>query len=146
MGNFPPNQSTGVFTFIGLIAVLFFVFQIVQANRLPGESQAESTLGERDTFLAATAVVPEPSDPEQRGTEEARIFPGFENLPTLNDNSLAPNPIPLTYQAKSPLHTFQIHQVSRGETPNLIADQYGISAEMDPGRLSPGALYRWIAP
>lgn len=50
-------------------------------------------------------------------------------LPVINDSSLAPLPNPRTYQTKQPAHNFQMHEVARGETPNLIADQYGISAD-----------------
>ncbi len=50
-------------------------------------------------------------------------------LPVINDSSLAPVPNPRTYQTKLPAHNFQMHEVARGETPNIIADQYGISAD-----------------
>lgn len=50
-------------------------------------------------------------------------------LPVINDNTLAPLPNPHTYQTKPPAHDFQMHEVARGETPNIIADKYGISAD-----------------
>lgn len=65
--------------------------------------------------MAATAV---PPTPLPQGP-----------LPVINDSSLAPLPNPRTYQTKPPAHEFQMHEVARGETPNIIAGQYGISAE-----------------
>lgn len=50
-------------------------------------------------------------------------------LPLLHDPSLAPLPNPRTYQAKPPEHNFQRHLVSDLDTPNSIAEQYGISAD-----------------
>jgi LysM repeat protein len=65
--------------------------------------------------LAETAVTPTPLP--QRP------------LPIISDSSLAPLPNPRTYQIKLPVHNFQMHEIARGETPNIIAGQYGISAE-----------------
>ncbi len=50
-------------------------------------------------------------------------------LPVFYDTNLAPAPNPRTYQAKPPVHNFQIHVVSELDTPNSIAQQYGITAD-----------------
>jgi len=50
-------------------------------------------------------------------------------LPVLNDTSLAPIPNPHTYQAKMPTHNFKIHVVTEFDTPNSIAQEYGITAD-----------------
>ncbi|MCP4415451.1 MAG: M23 family metallopeptidase, partial [Chloroflexi bacterium] len=57
--------------------------------------------------------------------------PTFEDqeLPVLNDNSLAPAPNPHTFEGTVPEHQFATHTVVRGETPNGIADRYGIQTE-----------------
>lgn len=51
-----------------------------------------------------------------------------EPLPVLQDNSLAPATNPHTYQIKMPAHNFQTHVVTDLDTPNSIAEQYGISS------------------
>lgn len=53
----------------------------------------------------------------------------FTSAPIITDTNLAPAPNPHTYQARQPAHSFTIHVVERGETPNRIADQHGISPE-----------------
>lgn len=55
--------------------------------------------------------------------------PSFTSAPIITDTNLAPALNPHTYQAKQPAHNFTIHVVERGETPNIIADQHGISPE-----------------
>lgn len=50
------------------------------------------------------------------------------SLPIINDSSLNPLPNPRTYKTIPPAHNFQMHEIARGETPNIIASQYGISA------------------
>ncbi len=49
-------------------------------------------------------------------------------LPVVSDNSLSPLPNPHTFQAQPPSHQFETYIVERGDTPNKIADQFGISA------------------
>ncbi len=50
-------------------------------------------------------------------------------LPVLSDNSLAPAPIPETFQGKRPQHQFETYIVERGDTPSGIAYQFGITTE-----------------
>lgn len=62
------------------------------------------------------------------GTPDPRQFSAGA-LPIPDDNSLAPAPNPLTFEGKLPQHEFVTHTVVRGETPNGIAEQYGIQPE-----------------
>ena len=62
---------------------------------------------------------PDTSDPLQFGAGD---------LPVLDDSSLAPAPNPRTFVGKLPEHEFITHTVVRGETPNGIAEKYGIQA------------------
>ena len=83
------------------------------------------------TVPVATAVSTQPSIAEA-GVALTAVPPTplpQGPLPIVNDNSLAPLPNPRTYQTKLPVHNFQMHEVARGETPNIIADKYGISAD-----------------
>jgi LysM repeat protein len=50
-------------------------------------------------------------------------------LPIISDNSLRAAPNPFTYQGKLPEHAFQTYVVLRGDTPNSIADKFGIKTE-----------------
>ncbi|MCA9919664.1 MAG: LysM peptidoglycan-binding domain-containing protein, partial [Anaerolineales bacterium] len=65
---------------------------------------------------------------EPEATSDPLLF-GTSELPILDDSSLAPAPNPRTYEGKLPQHEFITHTVVRGETPNGIADKYGIEAE-----------------
>ena len=51
------------------------------------------------------------------------------DLPIINDSGLIPAPVPYTFEGKTPQHQFQTYVVQRGDTPNGIADQFGINAE-----------------
>ena len=81
--------------------------------------------GEVDTAVSLTTstepdATPNTTDPLQFGAGD---------LPVLDDNSLAPAPNPRTFEGKLPHHEFITHTVVRGETPNGIAESYGIEPE-----------------
>ena len=82
-------------------------------------------------LVVSTAVSTQP--PVAEVQTEATAVPPTQIpqgvLPVINDNSLAPLPNPRTYHTKLPAHNFQMHEVAEGETPNIIADKYGISAD-----------------
>ena len=51
------------------------------------------------------------------------------DLPVLNDIGIAPQPNPHTYEGELPSHEFETYTVERGDTPGLIAEQFGIAVE-----------------
>jgi murein DD-endopeptidase MepM/ murein hydrolase activator NlpD len=51
------------------------------------------------------------------------------DLPVIAGSSLDPNLDPHTYQGQQPEHTFQTYVVERGDTPNSIAERFGINTE-----------------
>lgn len=88
-------------------------------------------VGGRTQGVAVSTAVSTPApiaEETVEGTAVPTLLPQGP-LPVINDSSLAPLPNPLTYQTKLPAHNFQMHEVARGETPNIIANQYGISAD-----------------
>jgi murein DD-endopeptidase MepM/ murein hydrolase activator NlpD len=86
-----------------------------------------------ETELAAATAVPTPVSLAADLLSQTEIVTPTlvpqGSLPVINDDTLAPLPNPRTYQTKPPEHNFQMHEVARGETPNIIASQYGISAD-----------------
>jgi LysM repeat protein len=50
-------------------------------------------------------------------------------LPILTDMSLAPASNPFTFQGKLPSHQFETYVVERGDTPDGIAQKFGIESE-----------------
>jgi LysM repeat protein len=50
------------------------------------------------------------------------------NLPVIQDAGLSPAANPHTFQGKQPEHQFQTYVVERGDTPNGIAEKFGIQA------------------
>ncbi len=67
-----------------------------------------------------------------RERSEDKTQPGdlqAEPLPIISDKTLAPAPVPGTYQGKKPFHEFDIYTVERGDTPSGIAYQFGIKTE-----------------
>lgn len=49
-------------------------------------------------------------------------------LPVIQDTSLSPNANPVTFVGKLPEHQLETYVVQRGDTPNGIADKFGIQA------------------
>lgn len=115
--------------FIGHIALLILggAFFLVWRAGLVPQSQRETAV-----------IFPTPTIEPLTGaeTEETVILlptavsqTDLSTIPILQDNSLAPLPNPQTYQGNQPSHSFQRYVVERGDTPNIIADRFGISAE-----------------
>ncbi len=80
-----------------------------------------------------TAVSPPPSI-EAEATPISTPVPvetavSVTSLAVRNDVSLIPAPNPRTYTARMPEHNFQTHIITPSDTPNSIAEQYGISSE-----------------
>lgn len=50
------------------------------------------------------------------------------NAPVLVDVALAPAAVPHTFIGRKPEHEFVVYRVERGDTPNGIADKFGIQA------------------
>ena len=76
---------------------------------------------------SAEPIIESSLSPTPLPTAVSKFAPG--SIPILQDNSLAPLPNPLTYQGQEPTHDFQTYIVKRGDTPNIIASRFGISAE-----------------
>jgi len=115
------QENSNLFRRLGghlvLFAVAIFLF-VGWRSGLTGQLTAESIPDE-------TAV---PDSPLATATP-ATSLDFDEELPVINDSSLAPAPNPHTYEGRVPEHTFVTHVVERGETPRGIAEQYGIQPE-----------------
>lgn len=59
------------------------------------------------------------------------VTPGLQgtDLPVISDESLAPAPDPYTFQNELPQHDLTTYVVERGDTPNAIAERFGIQPE-----------------
>lgn len=118
-----------VMILLGLAAIGFFLFQIMTAD----SGRVAQVANEEAEPVAGAAAVFEEEAVEEAAVEAVQdvgeTAVSLSTLPTVGDNTLSPLPNPRTYQAKLPAHNFQTHTVARGETPNIIADQYEISAE-----------------
>ncbi len=53
----------------------------------------------------------------------------LDALPVISDTALSPAVNPQTYQGTLPHHDFQTYIVKRGDTPNGIAEKFGIAPE-----------------
>ncbi len=82
--------------------------------------------GETAVFSLFT---PTPAAATPEATAEAVTPLLLAPLPVISDNSLAPAPNPRTFQAKLPALNFQTYTVEAGDTPNRIAEKFGISAD-----------------
>ena len=51
-----------------------------------------------------------------------------QDVPVIVDEAISPDAVPLTFVGKKPEHDLQIYRVERGDTPNGIADKFGIQA------------------
>lgn len=53
----------------------------------------------------------------------------LSDIPVIPNDSLMPNPNPFTFENTDPTHNFNTYVVKRGDTPNGIAERFGIKPE-----------------
>ena len=84
-------------------------------------------LGAADGTESATGVTNEPAASAAVDTAVGDLSPAAD-APVLVDVALAPAAIPQTFVGRKPDHQLQVYRVERGDTPNGIADKFGIQA------------------
>jgi LysM repeat protein len=77
----------------------------------------------------ATAATPaSPAGVVEQAVTGIDVVEAAADAPVLVDVALAPASVPLTFVGRKPEHQLQIYRVERGDTPNGIADKFGIQA------------------
>ncbi|MCP4359568.1 MAG: peptidoglycan DD-metalloendopeptidase family protein [Chloroflexi bacterium] len=117
------QRFSGYLVLVAGILLLFLAGQLFEV----GNRSADETV----TVPALSTNTPDGLSISSPVTETVQLDTAASTFPLSvhHDTSLAPAPNPRTYQAKMPTHNFQIHIVTDLDTPNSIADQYGISAD-----------------
>lgn len=120
MNKFGPiwRRWQGQFVIVGIALLILLIWRF--GLRPSIVAVAEGVEVDTAVSLTATSEPDVTPDPLQFGTGD---------LPVLDDSSLAPAPNPRTFEGKLPSHEFITHTVVRGETPNGIAERYGIEPE-----------------
>lgn len=114
--------------YIFLSAVVLLLLAGSFWARVGGE---ETAVSDPSAAVLQVTAVPQVSEAELQsqplsGEVNTAVL---QNVAVINDVSLIPAPDPHTYAAQMPTHNFQTHVVSEFDTPNSIAEQYGISSE-----------------
>ncbi|MFQ5420414.1 MAG: peptidoglycan DD-metalloendopeptidase family protein [Anaerolineae bacterium] len=99
------------------------LFLLVTAVLLWGWQSSQATAADGEPLAMATAVTPDGA------TETSSVGGTAVDIPILSDNSLAPIPVPHTFQGQQPQISYDTYLVQRGDTPTSIAEAYGISPE-----------------
>jgi murein DD-endopeptidase MepM/ murein hydrolase activator NlpD len=126
----------------GYLVLLIGAIMLViggQTTWASGWLSAPTTAVTADTDALLVAVVPLVSENDGEIVSQAETFGPTPDilaqtvanhpLPVIQESSLAPAPNPHTLQITPPNHNFQTYVVERGDTPNIIAAKYDISAE-----------------
>jgi murein DD-endopeptidase MepM/ murein hydrolase activator NlpD len=105
-----------------------------EANALPAVTTGISLSTEENSpsDMPAVAAAEESELPDELATPVTDILAqtvANQPLPVIQESSLAPAPNPRTFQTTPPNHNFQTYVVERGDTPNIIASKFDISAE-----------------
>ncbi|MBP6473214.1 MAG: M23 family metallopeptidase [Chloroflexi bacterium] len=116
------ERGGGYVVLLIVTAVLFFGWRTGLVGGL-GETEGQTAVTTppslaTDSFTAANAADQQPAFDFATG-----------DLPVISDGSLDPNPNPHTFQGERPAHAFQTYVVKRGDTPNGIAERFGIKTE-----------------
>jgi len=107
----------------GYVILLLAAFLLLLGWRSSlAESSADPSAEANSTLAGALETTRQPvtTDGEQLA---------LDALPVISDTAISPDAIPQTYQGSLPQHEFQTYTVQRGDTPNAIADMFGIAPE-----------------
>lgn len=120
-------QKGGGYLVILVVGILlFFGWRIGLAN-----NQGEG-VGDGETAVSSATSSPQ-STPNGTPVGSSDGIPLYDfstgDVPVFNDTGIAPQPNPHTYEGKLPYHEFETYTVERGDTPGLIAEQFGIAVE-----------------
>lgn len=108
---------------LGVIAVLLLLgYRGVVSSQATDNTDPNAGT---DITTAGSGPVSEGASLEQPSTLPIVAVAG---LPVTRNTSLSPNAVPETFQGKKPEHDFEVYRVVRGDTPNGIADKFGIQA------------------
>ncbi len=110
-----------------LIAVILILFVGWRAG-LIGRGAEDDGVGETAVTATSSPAANIGGASSTSIVESANDYTRGE-LPVISDSSLSPALNPVTYQGKKPEHSFQTYVVQRGDTPNIIADKFGIKTE-----------------
>lgn len=105
---------------LGVGVLLLLIVGWVQTRAANG---GEAGLGETAVSPTTRPQTPDESQAESESPSQ------LEGIPLVSDNTLAPEPNPLTFQNSVPTHNFTTYVVERGDTPTSIADSFGIEPE-----------------
>ncbi len=120
------NEIIDILKRFGLYAVVVItaVFILLSfQNEQPETSSVQNTTPNNENSDTSDIIQIPIIEPD----EDERIILG--EIPVYTDEVLSPNADPSTYQGALPEHRFETYIVQRGDTPNGIADKFGISAE-----------------
>ncbi len=119
-------QKGGGYLVILVVAILiFFGWRIGLADNGVVEGDGGETAVSTSTSSQST-----PDGTTAINSDQAPLYDfSTGDLPVLSDTGLAPQPNPHTYQGTLPHHEFETYTVERGDTPGLIAEQFGIAVE-----------------
>lgn len=114
-------RLAGYATLILLAAVLLLGFRgAVSSDSTTADEPADPLAMAETTALEGEAV----------SLEDGSTLPvvAVAGLPVIQDTSLSPNANPVTFVGKTPEHQLETYVVQRGDTPNGIAEKFGIQA------------------
>lgn len=118
----------------GSLLLFLLAILLLWAGWRIGQSAAAAESAQT-AVLAGTPGAPQPGEGtpfvlqvDPQSPSAAAVYADGE-LPLVPNTSLSPNPVPLTFQGQLPQHTLQTYVVERGDTPNGIADKFGIQPE-----------------
>jgi LysM repeat protein len=107
---------------------ILLLLAAVLALGFRGAVSSGSAVAEESTNAIAGVDPNTVVEGEALSLEDGSTLPviAVAGLPVIQDTSLSPNANPATFQGKKPEHEFQTYVVERGDTPNGIAEKFGL--------------------
>ncbi|MFQ5399868.1 MAG: peptidoglycan DD-metalloendopeptidase family protein [Anaerolineae bacterium] len=115
-----------------LLVIALALFLGWRTGLADGRSEAEGPSSAAAPLVedTNTAVVQSQENTGKGSTDLVQLpEASFTDMPLVSDTSLVPASIPHTFHGRLPEHRFDTYVVKRGDTPNSIAEKFGIKPE-----------------
>ncbi|MEZ4516038.1 MAG: peptidoglycan DD-metalloendopeptidase family protein [Chloroflexota bacterium] len=124
------KENSNLSRYAGYIVLVIVAALLLLGYRVAVSSNSTDTDDSAGAPAELVGASADTTTAEGVSLEDSSTLPvmAVAGIPVVQDTSLSPDAVPETYEGKKPEHHFETYVVQRGDTPNGIAEKFGIQA------------------